>query len=162
MRVGFKATYGGRPVKGASIVPLLPLTTGFPFFPAQPETDSNGEWFGVVPLAVSPATYLMDVTVRGMGHEVRINGTFDEIESYFLVNLSEGTFTHQRLGHHPELYSCWSRLTSYGNSGSLHQIGNGGEGQNINMGLFGEPGQFIAAEHRAVIANYFAQETSRG
>ncbi len=98
MRVGFKVSYGGRPVKGASIVPLLPLTTGFPFLPAQPETDSEGEWFGVVPLAVSPANYLMDVSVRGMGHEVRINGAFDEIESHFLVNLSEGTFTRQRLG----------------------------------------------------------------
>lgn len=98
MRVGFKVTYGGRPLKGASIVPLLPLTTGFPFLPAQPETDSNGEWFGVVPLAVSPATYLMDVSVRGRGHEVRINGTFDEIESFFEVNLSDETFVRRRLG----------------------------------------------------------------
>lgn len=98
MRVGFRVTYQGQPVKGATIVPLLPMTTGFPFFPAQPETDAKGEWFGVIPLTVSPANYLMDVSIRGMGHEVRISGAFDEIESYFLVNLSAGTFTRQRLG----------------------------------------------------------------
>lgn len=98
MRVGFLVTYNGRPVRGASIVPLLPLTTGFPFLPVAPVTDQNGEWFGVAPLAVSPANYLMDVTVRGMGHEVRINGTFDEIENRFLVDLARGTFRRERLG----------------------------------------------------------------
>ena len=98
MRVGFKVTYGGRPVPGARIAPALPLTTGFPFLPAQPETDANGEWFGVAPMAISPANYLLDVSVKGRGRRVRISGTFDEIESYFLVNLSEGTFSRQSLG----------------------------------------------------------------
>ncbi len=98
MRVGFKVTYNGCPLEGASVVPSLPLTTGFPFLPVQPATDRNGEWFGVAPLAVSPALYLLDVTVQGRGHQVRINGTFDEIENRFLVDLSRGTFTRERLG----------------------------------------------------------------
>ena len=98
MRVGFKVTYDGRPVEGASIVPLLPLTSGFPFFPAQPVTDRQGEWFGISPLAISPARYLLDVTVHGMGHQVRINGPFEEIENRFLVDLSRGTFTTEQLG----------------------------------------------------------------
>ena len=98
MRVGFKVTYNGRPLAGAKIVPLLPLTTGFPFFPAEPSSDSNGEWFGVAPLAIAPAVYLLDVTVQGMGREVRIRGTFEEIENRFLVDLSRGTFSVEKLG----------------------------------------------------------------
>ena len=98
MRVGFKVTYNGRSVAGARIVPLLPLTTGFPLFPASPVTDQNGEWFGIAPLALAPALYLLDVSVQAMGHEVRISGPFEEIENRFLVDLSRGTFSVERLG----------------------------------------------------------------
>ncbi len=40
------------PVEGVALVPSPPLTTGFPFIPAVPQTNENGEWFGVVPLAI--------------------------------------------------------------------------------------------------------------
>lgn len=98
MRIGFKVTWRGQPVEGAAIIPSLPLTTGFPFFPAAPVTDAQGEWFGVAPLAIAPAAYLLDVTVQGRGQGVRINGTFEEIENRFLVDLSEGTFRVEQLG----------------------------------------------------------------
>ena len=98
MRVGFQVTSNGRPVEGARIVPWLPLTSGFPFFPALPVTDRKGEWFGVAPLAISPALYLMDVSVQGRGRQVRISGAFDEIENRFLVDLAAGTWRRERLG----------------------------------------------------------------
>ena len=98
MRVGFQVTYNGRPVAGARIVPRLPLTTGFPLLPTVPATDAQGEWFGVAPLALAPALYLLDVTVQGLGHQVRISGPFEEIENRFLVDLSRGTFSVERLG----------------------------------------------------------------
>jgi hypothetical protein len=98
MRVGFLVSYNGRPVRGASIVARLPLTTGFPFVPVAPATDANGEWFGVAPLAISPALYLMDVTVQGMGRQVTISGAFDEIENRFLVDLATGAVARERLG----------------------------------------------------------------
>ncbi len=54
MRVGIKVLRNGQPAVGVALVPNLPLTTGFPLSPASPRTDVNGEWFGVVPLAISP------------------------------------------------------------------------------------------------------------
>ncbi len=52
MRVGTKVLRNGVPVEGVALVPNLPLTTGFPFIPAVPQTDVDGEWFVVVPLAI--------------------------------------------------------------------------------------------------------------
>ncbi len=52
MRVGIKLLRNGVPVEGFALVPNIPVTTGFPFIPAVPQTNENGEWFGVVPLAI--------------------------------------------------------------------------------------------------------------
>ncbi len=67
MRVGIKVVRNGQPTAGVALVPNLPLTTVFPLIPAFPRTDVNGEWFGVVPLAISPAVFLMDVVVDPEG-----------------------------------------------------------------------------------------------
>ncbi len=98
MRVGIKVLRNGQPAVGVALVPNLPLTTGFPLIPAFPRTDVNGEWFGVVPLAISPAVYLMDVVVDPEGSSIRINGSFDEIEPQLFVDLSRPTGERQRLG----------------------------------------------------------------
>ncbi len=98
MRVGIKVLRNGQPAVGVALVPNLPLTTGFPLIPAFPRTDVNGEWFGVVPLAISPAVYLMDVVVDPEGSSIRINGSFDEIETQLFVDLSRPTGERQRLG----------------------------------------------------------------
>ena len=63
MRVGIKVLRNGQPAEGITLAPNLPLTTGFPLIPAFPRTNANGEWFGIVPVAISPAVYLMDVVV---------------------------------------------------------------------------------------------------
>ncbi len=52
MRVGIKVLRNGVPVEGVVQVPNLPLTTGFPSIAAVPQTNENGGWFGVVPLAI--------------------------------------------------------------------------------------------------------------
>ena len=63
-----------------------------------PRTDVNGEWFGVVPLAISTAVYLMDVVIDSEGSAIRNNGSFDEIETRFFVDLNRHTVERQRLG----------------------------------------------------------------
>ncbi len=98
MRVGIKVLRNGRPAVGITLAPSLPLATGFPLLPAFPRTDANGEWFGIVPLAISPAVYLMDVVVDPEGSAVRINGGFDEIENQFFVDLNRRTVERLRLG----------------------------------------------------------------
>ena len=67
MRVGIKVLRNGHPAVGVSLVANLPLATGFPLIPAVARTDVNGEWFGVAPLAIFPAVYLMDVVVDQEG-----------------------------------------------------------------------------------------------
>jgi len=98
MRVGIKVVRNGQAAAGVPLVPNLPLATGFPLLPAFPRTDMNGEWFGVVPLAISPAVYLMDVVVDPEGSAIRINGSFSEIENQFFVDLNRRTVGMQRLG----------------------------------------------------------------
>ena len=95
MRVGFRVSRGGFPVEGAQLRGTL--TTGFPFLPAMPKTNSHGEWFGVVPLAVLPGSYAMLVDISEAGDLVRISGLFDEIESLFHVNLGSKTWTREKL-----------------------------------------------------------------
>ena len=60
--------------------------------------DANGEWFGMVPLAISPAVYLMDVVVDPEGSAIRINGRFDEIENQCFVDLNRRKVESVRLG----------------------------------------------------------------
>ncbi len=79
MRVGIKVVRNGQPTAGVALVPNPPLTTGFPLIPAFPPTEANGEEFGVAPLAISPAVYLIDVVVDPEGVSIRISGSFDEI-----------------------------------------------------------------------------------
>ncbi len=67
MRVGIKVLRNGQPAAGVTLVANPPLTSEFPLIPAYPRTDVNGEWFGVVPLAISPAVYLMDDVVDPEG-----------------------------------------------------------------------------------------------
>ncbi len=67
MRVGIKVLSNGQPAAGVTLVANLPLTAGSLLIPAFPRTDVIGEWFGVVPLAISPAVYLMDVVVDPEG-----------------------------------------------------------------------------------------------
>ena len=98
MRVGIKVLRNGQPTEGVALVPNPPLTTGFPLLPEYPQTDVNGEWLGVVPLAISPAIYLMDVVVDPEGSSIRISGSFDEIENQFFVDLNRGTVERVRLG----------------------------------------------------------------
>ena len=98
MRIGIKVLRNGQPAVGVTLAPRLPLATGFPLMPAFPLTDANGEWFGVVPLAISPAVYLMDVVVDPEGSSIRINGGFDEIENQFFVDLDRGTVERVQLG----------------------------------------------------------------
>lgn len=98
MRVGIKVLHNGRPAAGITLAPNLPLTTGFPLIPAFPRTDAEGEWFGIVPVAISPAVYLMDVVVDPGGRAIRISGSFDEIENQFFVDLDRGAVERVRLG----------------------------------------------------------------
>ena len=97
MRVGFSVSHFRQPAAGVRIRGILPLTSGFPFVPTEGVTDENGEWFGVAPLAVGPANYRMDVVVEKEDRSVHISGTFDEIESLFVVDLTAGSWTRQRL-----------------------------------------------------------------
>ncbi len=98
MRVGIKVLRNGQPAMGVTLVPTLPLTTGFPLIPAFPRTDVNGEWFGVVPLAILAAIYLMDVVVNPEGVAIRISGSFDEIENQFVVDFNRRKVERVRLG----------------------------------------------------------------
>ncbi len=52
MRGGIAVLRNGVPAEGVALVPNPPLTTGFPFIPAVLQTNENGKWFGVVPLAI--------------------------------------------------------------------------------------------------------------
>ncbi len=98
MRGGIKVLRNGQPAAGIALVPNLPLTTGFPLIPASPRTDVNGEWFGVAPLAITPAVFVIDVVVDPEGVAIRISGSFDEIETQLFVDLSRPTVERQRLG----------------------------------------------------------------
>ncbi len=98
MRVGVKVVRNGQPAAGVTLVSNLPLTTGFPLIPASPRTDVNGEWFGLVPLAISPAVYLMDVVVDPEGSAIRISGGCNKIESQFFADLNRRTVERVRLG----------------------------------------------------------------
>lgn len=98
MRVGIKVVRNGQPAAGVPFVPNLPLTTGFPLIPAFPRTYVNGEWFGVVPLAISPAVHVIDVVVDPEGVAIRISGGFDEIETQQFVDLNRRTVERHRLG----------------------------------------------------------------
>ena len=98
MRVGIKVLPNGQPAEGVALAPNLPLTTGFPLIPASPRTAVNGEWFRVVPFVIAPSGYLMDVVVDPKGGAIRINGSFDEIENLFFVDLNRGTVERLRLG----------------------------------------------------------------
>lgn len=95
MRVGFQVSRGHLPVEGARIVGTL--TTGFPFLPAMPLTNHNGEWFGVAPIFVSPGSYFMAVRVSEGGESVSIRGVFDEIENLFHVDLGSKTWQREKL-----------------------------------------------------------------
>ena len=117
MRVGIKVLRNGQPAAGVSLVPNLPLTTGFPLIPAFPRTDANGEWFGVAPLAISPAVYLMDVVVDPEGSSIRISGGFDEIENQFFVDLNR--LTVERQGSETE---SLAKATSRSTTGSSSQV----------------------------------------
>ncbi len=57
----------GQPAAGVALVPNLPLTIGFPLFPAFSQTVANGKWFSMVSLAISPVVYLMYVVVDPEG-----------------------------------------------------------------------------------------------
>ncbi|KKN46862.1 hypothetical protein LCGC14_0668740 [marine sediment metagenome] len=100
MRTGFLVRRGSVPLKGVEIRATLPfgLTTGFPFIPTTGVTDASGEWFGVVPLAVSPANYFMDVAVVDGADQVNIRGVFDGIENVFVVDLASGEWSRDQLG----------------------------------------------------------------
>lgn len=52
MRVGFKVLRNGQPARGVQILPMLSLITGFTFLLVELRTDTNSEWFGMVPLAI--------------------------------------------------------------------------------------------------------------
>ena len=97
MRVGFLVLLSREPVAGARIRGIAPLTTGFPFVPTEGVTDARGEWFGIAPLAIGPANYVMDAVVEYEDHSVRIRGTFDEVENLFVVNLAASEWERQRL-----------------------------------------------------------------
>ena len=108
MRVGIKVLRNGRAAEGASPAQMLPLTTGFPLIPACPRTDVNGEWFGLVPLAISPAIYLMDVVVDPGGSAIRISGGFDEIETQLFVDLNRRNVERKKLGDRIPRAYLWS------------------------------------------------------
>ena len=78
MRGGIKVLRNGQPAAGVALVPNLLLTTGFPLIPPSPRTDVNGEWFGVAPLAILPAVYLMDVVVDPEGSQFGLTGVSTE------------------------------------------------------------------------------------
>lgn len=106
MRVGFRVTTGNEPLEGASIQASIPglLTAGWPLpvVPVKLVTDANGEAFGVAPLALGPANYLLDVAVappagpKGL-KAVRIAGVFDEVENLFTTDLATGTWVCEKL-----------------------------------------------------------------
>ncbi len=98
MGVGIKVVRIGQPTAGVALVSNLPLTTGFPLIPAFPRTDVKGEWFGVAPLAISPAVYVIDVVADPEGVAIRISGGFDEIETQLFVDLNRRTEERVRLG----------------------------------------------------------------
>ena len=98
MRVRIKVLRNGQPAAGVALVPNLPLTTVFPLIPAFPRTDVNGECFGVVSLAISPAIYLMDVVVDPEGSAIRISDGSEEIENQFFVDLNRLSVERNRLG----------------------------------------------------------------
>ncbi len=98
MRVGIKVLRNRQQAVGVPLVPNLPLTTGFPLIPAFPRTDANGQWFGVAPLAISPAVYAIDIVVDPEGGAIPISGSFDEIENQFFVDLNRRTVERLRLG----------------------------------------------------------------
>lgn len=106
MRVGFQVNRSGIPVEGAEIRGTL--TTGFPFVPTVGITDVNGEWFGVAPIAVSPANYFMQATVIHGAAQLEIKGVFDEIENLFSVDLDAGQYTRERLSERIPGDSYWS------------------------------------------------------
>lgn len=81
-------------MSGVKIRPNLPLTSGPPFLPVlEVITNENGEWFGIAPLFLLPANYLLDIDVGG----VRVSGTFGEIENIFTVDLETKTWTQETL-----------------------------------------------------------------
>ena len=97
MRVSFSVWHFRRPVAGARIRGILPLTTGIPFVLTEGITDEKGEWFGVVPVAIGPAYYAMDVVVEYESRSVRISGLFDEIENLFIVDMNALSWERERL-----------------------------------------------------------------
>lgn len=97
MRVGFLVLHYRRPVLGAKITGIIPLSAGPPFLPTEGLTDRNGEWFGIAPSPIGPANYLMDAVVEFEDRAVRIAGVFDEIESVFTVDLTALSWKRERL-----------------------------------------------------------------
>ena len=101
--MGFKVVRWGEPVKGAEIISNVPL--GLIDISSMTRirvvrravTDENGEWFGVAPLALAPALYYMDVTVREGGDSVRISGVFSEISNMVIVDLAKKEYTVEAL-----------------------------------------------------------------
>ena len=98
MRGGIKVLRNGQPAAGVALVPNLPLATRSLLIPAYPRTDTNGEWFGVAPLAILSTAYLMDVVVDPEGVAIRINGGVDGICNQFFVDLNRRTVDRLRLG----------------------------------------------------------------
>ncbi len=117
MRGGIKVLRNGQSAAGVALVPNLPLTTGFPLIPASPRTDVNGEWFGVAPLAILTAVYLMDVVVDPEGVAIRINGGFDGICNQFFVDLNR--LTVERQGSETESLAMGTSRSTTGSSSQV-------------------------------------------
>ena len=88
MRVGFMVLHFRRPVAGARIRGITPLIAGVPPVLTEGKTDAKGEWFGIAPIAISLASYFMDVVVEFESSSVRVNGVFNEIENMFTVDMN--------------------------------------------------------------------------
>ena len=119
---------------------MLQQTTRCPPIPVKLQTNGNRSWSRVVPLAISPAVYLMDVVVGPEGSSIRRNGGFELIEPRCLIVLNRplsrgcrlkfrqgaslGPLAAVLLRSHPLLLSGWARA-SFGaqeGGGAIQQL----------------------------------------
>ena len=90
MRVGFKVTKRGIPLKDVSIVGnlIIPILI----------TNSNGEAFSIAPIAISIAKYFLDVTITcRKGKSVHIIDTAEEISNYYTIDIIAKTWKKETL-----------------------------------------------------------------
>lgn len=90
MRVGFKITGNGEPISSALIAGTL--------LPPVLFTDKNGEAFAIAPVALAPATYLLNAVIIKRDQSLPIQDIAEEIENYYTIDITKKTVNRITLG----------------------------------------------------------------